>query len=85
MRRNFFIAIVWIAFAMSGALLNTSLNDRLTTSLTIPNSESAKAQSLLTSHFADNPEGSFFLFYVFKNATPAELREMKSKVARAVA
>jgi RND superfamily putative drug exporter len=85
MRRNFIIAIVWIALAMSGALLNTSLNDRLTTSLTIPNSESAKAQSLLTSHFADNPEGSFFLFYVFKNATPAELREMKSKVARAVA
>ncbi len=85
MRKNIFISLLWIALAAIGILLNTPLNSRLTTSLTIPNSESAKAQSLLTSHFADNPEGSFFLFYVFKNASPQEIHAMKMKIAQAVA
>ena len=76
--------LLWIVLALIGILLTTPLNTRLTTSLTIPHSESAHAQNILTQHFDDNPEGTFILFYKFSNATPEQLLHFKSQIAEAI-
>lgn len=82
--RRYLALTPWIVVSIVGIFLAGPLNNRLTTSLAIPNSESAKAQQLLTEKFGDNPEGTFTVFYRFRNATPDELAHLKNKIALAV-
>jgi RND superfamily putative drug exporter len=68
-----------------GGLATANLNQHLTTSLTVPNSDSAKAQEILLKNFGENLEGSFTIFYKFKQATEPEIAEYKLSISKAVA
>lgn len=51
----------------------------------MPNSDSAKAQEILFANFGENLEGSFTIFYKFKQADESEIAEYKAKISTAVA
>jgi hypothetical protein len=43
--------------------------------LTVPNSDSAKAEEILLTNFRENLEGSFTIFFKFKQASDSEITE----------
>lgn len=50
---------VWIVLAVVGISVSGALNARLTTSLTVPHSDSGRANEILAQRFHENVEGSF--------------------------
>jgi len=81
-RHRFIVLASWLVLAILGSLAATHLNEHLTTSLTVPHSESATANQLLAEKFGDNNEGTFTIFYKFKNATNSEIELFKSEIAQ---
>jgi RND superfamily putative drug exporter len=79
------VVATWLLLIVFGGLATANLNQHLTTSLTVPNSDSAKAQEILLKNFGENLEGSFTIFYKFKQATEPEIAEYKSSISKAVA
>lgn len=79
------VVITWLILIVIGGFAATNLNQHLTTSLTVPNSESAKAQDILLENFGENLEGSFTIFYKFKEASDPEIADYKLKISEAVA
>ena len=79
------VIATWLLLIVFGGLATANLNQHLTTSLTVPNSDSAKAQEILLSNFGENLEGSFTIFYKFKQATEPEIAEYKLSISKAVA
>jgi uncharacterized membrane protein YdfJ with MMPL/SSD domain len=67
-----------------GLLASSKLNEHLTTSLTVPGSESAKADEILATHFHENIEGTFTIILKFPQATKAEIESLKRRIALAV-
>lgn len=82
---RFSVVIIWLLLIVIGGFAATNLNQHLTTSLTVPNSDSAKAQDILLNNFGENLEGSFTIFYKFNQATDSEITEFKTKILYAVA
>ena len=79
------IVLVWVAFALFGFHANAQINSLLTTSITVPGSQSAKADLLIESAFGETTEGAFSIFYEYnKKATKEEVAALQSKVAAAV-
>jgi RND superfamily putative drug exporter len=68
---------------VAGVFGAAHLDNHLTTSLEIPGSASAAASAVLQERFADNSEGSFTVLYKYKQATPEQIAEFKSSLARA--
>jgi len=83
-RHRFSVVTTWIVLIIFGGFTATNLNQHLTTSLTVPGSDSAKAQSILLANFHENLEGSFTIFYKFKQASDAEITGYKTRVTEAV-
>ena len=84
-KHRFSVVTIWLLLIVIGGFAATNLNQHLTTSLTVPNSESAKAQEILLTNFGENLEGSFTIFYKFKQASDPEIAEFKLKISEAVA
>ena len=84
-KHRFSVVTIWLLLIVIGGFAATNLNQHLTTSLTVPNSESAKAQEILLTNFGENLEGSFTIFYKFKQASAPEIADYKLKISEAVA
>jgi uncharacterized membrane protein YdfJ with MMPL/SSD domain len=84
-KHRFSVVTTWLLLIVLGGFAATNLNQHLTTSLTVPNSESAKAQDILLANFDENLEGSFTIFFKFKQASDAEINEYKARISEAVA
>lgn len=79
------VLISWLTLIVIGGFAAANLNQHLTTSLTVPTSDSAKAQDILLENFGENLEGSFTIFYKFKEASDPEIADFKLKISEAVA
>ena len=83
LRHRCAILFIWLLVISAGIFAGGKLNDHLTTSLTVPGSESAKASQILGEQFGENIEGSFTVIYKFTNATKAEIEQLNQKVSTA--
>ena len=79
------VLATWLILIVIGGFSAGNLNQHLTTSLTVPNSDSAKAEEILLTNFGENLEGSFTIFYKFKEASDPEIADYKLKISEAVA
>ena len=84
-RHRLAVLATWLILLVIGGLSATNLDKHLTTSLTMPNSDSAKAEEILLTKFKENLEGSFTIFFKFKQASDSEIAEYKKKISQAVA
>lgn len=84
-RRRFPVLVIWLIVIVLGIFASSHVNDHLTTSLTVPGSQSAQAEAVTSKAFGENSEGTFTIFYKFKQATKSEIEVFKSKIADAVA
>ena len=83
-RNRSLVVTIWVALALFGFYANANINSLLTTSITVPGSQSAKADKLIKSAFGENTEGAFIVFYEYdKKSTKAEVEELKAKVIKA--
>ncbi|MCX6430379.1 MAG: MMPL family transporter, partial [Actinobacteria bacterium] len=82
-RRRFAVLACWLVLGMLGTIAASHLNEHLTTSLTVPDSESAMANQLLAEKFGDKNEGTFTIFYKFKDASNSEINLFKSEIVQA--
>jgi len=82
-RNRFAVIVVWLALVILGFFAGSKLNGHLTTSLTVPGSESAKAGEILSDHFKENIEGTFTVVFKFKNASDKEIEAFEAKIAAA--
>ena len=79
------VVIVWVALALFGFHANANINSLLTTSIDVPGSQSAKADSIIESSFGETTEGAFSVFYEYNKKLPkAEVEVIQEKVNRAV-
>ena len=79
------VLVTWLILLVIGGFSAANLDKHLTTSLTVPNSDSAKAEEILLTKFNENLEGSFTIFFKFKQANDSEIVEYKKKISQAVA
>ena len=83
-RNRSLVVTIWVALALFGFYANANINSLLTTSITVPGSQSAKADKLIKSAFGENTEGAFIVFYEYdKKSTKAEVEALKEKVIKA--
>ena len=80
------IVIIWVALALFGFHANANINSLLTTSIEVPGSQSAKADSLVKSSFGETTEGAFSVFYEYNKKLPkAEVASLQERVNQAAA
>lgn len=77
------VITIWLIVVLLGIISGSKLNSHLTTSLTIPRSASAVADSLLAKNFNENIEGTFTVIYPFTKASDAQIELFKSKILQA--
>lgn len=82
LKRRSIVLSGWILIAVLGIISSFSLNSHLTTSLTIPNSESSKADQVLSSKFHENVEGTFTVIYNFEQRSVSAIQGIESQIAR---
>ncbi len=75
------ILFAWVVIGVGGLFASSNLTGRLTTSLAVPSSESARAATLLRTHFADSVEGDFS---VVVPVTPASAANAETRLEAAV-
>ena len=77
------VIAAWIVVVLLGFLSSTRLPDLLTTSLSVPGTGSAQANTILSQHFGENVEGTFTVVAAFKHATTPQLNAMEHDIANA--
>ncbi|MDP1711200.1 MAG: MMPL family transporter [Candidatus Nanopelagicaceae bacterium] len=77
------ITVGWLVLIIFGLSAASNLSPHLTTSLSVPGSESAKADQVLSRHFQENIEGTFTVVFKFKNASKSEIEGFKAKIEAA--
>ncbi|MSX18891.1 MAG: MMPL family transporter, partial [Actinobacteria bacterium] len=82
-RFRLLVIAAWIAIAIFGVFASLGVNDKLSTSLSVPGSDSTKAEEITVENFGENSEGTFTVVYYFKHASSPEIETLKAKVARA--
>ena len=83
-RNRSLVVTIWVALALFGFYANANINSLLTTSITVPESQSAKADELIKKAFGENTEGAFIIFYKYnKKATKVEIEGLKEKIKKA--
>jgi RND superfamily putative drug exporter len=75
----------WVAVIIVGALASSQLSSLLTTSLTVPGTSSAQADSILIHKFHENIEGTFTVVVSFKQATKGQIKGFERAIAKAAA
>ena len=84
LRNRLLVVTVWVALALFGFYANANINSLLTTSITVPGSESAKADQIFESAFGETTEGAFSIFVTYdKNATKAEVTQLQQRIVAA--
>ena len=84
LRNRLLVVTVWVALALFGFYANANINSLLTTSITVPGSESAKADQIIESAFGETTEGAFSIFVTYdKNATKAEVTQLQLRIVAA--
>ena len=83
LRNRIAISTVWLGLTLGGIFGAVNLSDHLTTSVSIPGSQSEGAELILQDAFGDNSEGSFTVLYKFKNATEAQIARYKASIEKA--
>ncbi len=73
----------WTVVVVLGALAATQLSGLLTTSLSVPGSESAQANQILSRHFGENIEGTFTVVLDSKTASQSQLHSIETRIALA--
>ena len=84
-RARIFVLLTWIVVALAGAFSTQDLNSRLTTSLSVPGSESSKAESILNQGFGENSESLLTITYRFGTIPKSEIEALKTKIESAIA
>ena len=74
---------IWIAIAIAGFFASANIGQHLTTSLEVPGSQSAQADAILASHFAENTQGTFSVIYRYKTSTPVQIQGYKDAISQA--
>ena len=69
-RKRLLVVTVWVALALFGFYASANINSLLTTSITVPNSQSAKADEIIESAFGETTEGAFSIFYQYDKKLP---------------
>lgn len=81
LRNRLLVVTVWVALALFGFYANANINSLLTTSISVPGSESAKADAIIESAFGETTEGAFSIFVTYdKNATKSEVALLQQKI-----
>jgi RND superfamily putative drug exporter len=75
---------VWMVLIILGLLAGSKLNEHLTTSLSVPGTESARADEILATNFHENIEGTFTILLKFPQSTNAEIDTLKARTLLAV-
>lgn len=83
-RSKSIVAAIWVILIIAGLFGAGDLNSRLTTSLAIPNSESAKAEQILGSAFGENSEGLISITYRFGTLSKPEIEALKAQINQTV-
>ncbi len=81
-RRIVFIG--WFLIAVVGALAAVQLPSLLTTSLSVPGTSSAQADTILIHDFHENVEGTFTVVQPLTNGSSAQVASLESRIKRAV-
>ena len=84
-RARAIVVAIWIVIAAAGLFSANDLNSRLTTSLTVPNSQSAQAEQILNREFSESSESLITIAYRFGTIPADEINSLKSKTASTVA
>ena len=79
------VLTIWIALASFGIFGASHLDNYLTTSLEVPGSSSATANSILNEKFRENTEGTFTVMYRYKEASTVEIEGFKTALRKAAA
>ena len=83
-RYRHIVVTIWIALALFGFYSNAHINSLLTTSITVPGSQSAAADKIIESAYGESTEGAFSVFYLYdKKATKSEVEALQSKIVKA--
>jgi RND superfamily putative drug exporter len=83
-RTRVIVVIGWIAIIIAGLMTTNDLNSRLTTSLTVPNSESAIAEQVLNREFSEKSESLITITYKFGTIPKPEIEVLKSRTSAVV-
>lgn len=84
-RKRLLVVTVWVALALFGFYASANINSLLTTSITVPGSQSAKADEVIESAFGETTEGAFSIFYEYDKKLPKnKVAELQAKVDLAV-
>jgi RND superfamily putative drug exporter len=84
-RAKIIVLLTWIVVATAGAFSTQDLNSRLTTSLSVPGSESAKAEKILNQGFGENSESLLTVTYRFGTIPQRDIDSLKNKIESAIA
>ncbi|MDE3227584.1 MAG: MMPL family transporter [Acidobacteriota bacterium] len=79
------VLTIWIALAAFGIFGASHLDSYLTTSLEVPGSSSAAANTILNEKFKENTEGTFTVMYKYKQASTAQIEGFKTALRKAAA
>jgi RND superfamily putative drug exporter len=80
-KRRVVVVAIWVAIIVVGALSASRLTDLLSTSLTVPGTDSAQANAVLIHDFHQNIEGTFTVVVPFKDATTSDIAALEAKIA----
>ena len=84
-RKRLLVVTVWVALALFGFYASANINSLLTTSITVPGSQSAKADEVIESAFGETTEGAFSIFYEYDKKLPkADVEALQARVEKAV-
>ncbi|MGI9226035.1 MAG: MMPL family transporter [Candidatus Nanopelagicaceae bacterium] len=84
-RKRLLVVTVWVALALFGFYASANINSLLTTSITVPGSQSAKADEVIESAFGETTEGAFSIFYEYDKKLPKnKVADLQAKVDLAV-
>jgi RND superfamily putative drug exporter len=83
LRHRLSVLIFWGLILASGTYSGSHIQERLTTTVQIPGSQSDEANQILAREFDENFEGMFTVIYKFKNSTVTQVDVMKSQIAQA--
>ena len=84
-KRRFVVLALWVLIALVGTFSGARLSGLLTTSLTVPGTNSAQANAILIHDFHENTEGTFTVVVPFTQATTKEITALEAKIKVAAA
>ena len=82
-RHRGLVVASWLAVLLLGSLSSLGLSSLLSTSLSVPGSDSARADAILVNKFHQNIEGTFTVVLPFGTASNAQIAHFEAAIARA--